>query len=217
MNSDWQSVRLIGEPDLPADPHPVPGTAELLLRGDSDVIDALERRLRADSAGLGVLLDPARPGHPDGDTAHRLSAIGAKLAASVPGVGQLARAEQTSTAAGHLRVLTGLLPGGQRGPFLFQCWQYWSRPFTPAVRTELGAAADRIAAGDPVTGDAARTAWSTYAQALRTLMERNTAEGCPVRPFEWFEHARRVHRILGVTPEAQACAALALRRAQVSP
>lgn len=153
MNSDWQSVRLIGEPDLPADPHPVPGTAELLLRGDSDVIDALERRLRADSAGLGVLLDPARPGHPDGDTAHRLSAIGAKLAASVPGVGQLARAEQTSTAAGHLRVLTGLLPGGQRGPFLFQCWQYWSRrsprPYGPnSARRRTGS---RRVTRSPVT------------------------------------------------------------------
>ncbi|MCX5399867.1 hypothetical protein [Streptomyces sp. NBC_00102] len=242
MNSDWLSVRLTGEPGAPPDPHAVsavaalvpglvhgqlasaatavpvagvraPVSAELWLRAGPEVIDALEMRLRTESAGLGVRLHLARPGRPEDGTVRRLSALGEELAAAVPGAADLSPSAQAATAARHLRLLTGLLPQAQRGAFLFQCWQYWSMPFTPAVRTRLSAAADGLDVSGSGAGGPEDTAWAGYDRAVRAFAEESAERGLPVLPFHWFGHARHVHRILGVPPEAESCAALALRRA----
>jgi hypothetical protein len=117
-----------------------------------------------------------------------------------------------------MRSITALVREADRLPFLFQCWYHWSAALTSRVRVGCGIAA-RLRA-DSVRQDTARIAdasiWRDYLQAVsRTISAVPATSGAPAN-YLLFDHARRTHRRLGVSPETEMLAVQVVRAEHVA-
>ncbi|MFW6695348.1 hypothetical protein [Streptomyces sp. MAR4 CNX-425] len=200
-------------------PESAPVALEIRFESVPDVLGELEQRVQHAAARLGLSVEVSRTGADGSGVSAALSELASELALKVLGGGPLDRAEQVSTAALHLRLLTELTPPGNRPAFLFLNWQHWSRTLGPALRVELHEQAEKLApallAGTVETArdHRHRPAWTEYGRALRTTVADHAAAGRPALAYELFDHAHHTHLRLGITVAAEAVAARALRSA----
>jgi hypothetical protein len=157
--------------------------------------------------------------HAEARLAGALSVLSSDLALELLATGGFDAAEQVGVAALHLRLLTGLVPPHDRLAFLFQCWQHSGRSLAPSVRVELVKRADEIT--QDIAGTTARLAtasryghlWGWYGRSLLARWERHRSDGDVPRAYVLFQHAYLTHNRLGICPEEEAIAAMALRSA----
>ncbi|GAA2694964.1 hypothetical protein GCM10010428_74500 [Actinosynnema pretiosum subsp. pretiosum] len=172
--------------------------------------------LCAEAADRGLRVDPAEAD--DGLPVEQLVEVAtassdlavAVAAGTGPGWGDdLGEAGAQATVLHHLAELVALAPEPARPPFLFHCWQSWSRPLSPTARTEAAVAAQGRPPGGRVVGPAG--AWRRYLEQLRTAADRRR----PALPL-LCEQAALTHNRLGVSAAVAARAALTLRTALVT-
>jgi hypothetical protein len=207
---------------------------ELCFRSHPAAIAAIADALRLRCAERGWQLDErdgemhgtpvweraAGVSHAEAQLAGALSVLSSDLALELLATGGFEAAEQVGVAALHLRLVTGLVPPHDRLAFLFQYWRHSGRSLAPSVRVELGGRAHEIAPDVASTTTRLATAaryghlWGWYGRSLLARWERYRSGGdAPPRAYVLFQHACLTHNRLGISPEEEAVAAMALRSA----
>ncbi|WP_433618851.1 hypothetical protein ACQP2P_22380 [Dactylosporangium sp. CA-139114] len=149
---------------------------------------------------LGLSVAPVATG--DGPAHPQLSTIASDLALALARRGEPSADTALPMAVRHLRTTAGLIAPGERRPFLFECWRYWSAGLGSGVRLKLMALAEQ-----PVPEPCADDSWTEYHRALAGLGEVTG----PMK-YTLFRLADGTLNRLGVPRADQALAALVVRR-----
>ena len=153
------------------------------------------------------------------DAAHvgTLAEVGSDLALAFVAAGGLPEQAELPLAVEHLRDLLQLVYVKDRLGFLSMYWQHQARSLTPAARQELALVADTeaekivMAADELCLPPELAAAWHPYLDTVHTVIERRTWRGDEPSAYLLFHHLRLTHERLGLTPDVDALAALALR------
>lgn len=197
-----------------------PGT-ELWLTAGRPFTRTVQAALLTEAARTGSRL-LHRPERRAPECTDELSARSSELALAVATAGGLPARDRFALAVRHLRHAAALVPDADRSAFLFLCWQHWAGRIDAGRRLLLGrqaAAPDADLLPDalddnPLTGldPALAGPWERYLDALDALAGHAATGGLPGN-YLLFEQIHLTHLRLGVPPEAEALAALAIRNA----
>lgn len=188
------------------------GGLALWLRSTDEVLARATRRLPWAAEVAPYPPAAAHVTDQDVDCVIALSQLSSDFAMSLLRAGELPDQTRRDVAVQHVAAVAGLLSVERKSPFLFHCWQHWSRNLTPFERVDLYATA-RETPPAGATFEDCPPEWSEYLATIREIL----GSRLDTATYLLFDHAHRTHHRLGIDERAEALAALVVRQAVLSP